>query len=76
MDCEECKQRMLPENPESPFILPNGWRLPSLCSDCPGRYDKPQPVKVEHVHRYLHYRSDKPVHLKPQASGYKTYLNE
>lgn len=52
MTCEECKQRMYPENPTQPFFIPRdksrygqSYYLKPLCDSCPNRYEIEIPKK-------------------------------
>lgn len=48
MTCQECKERMYPENPGQPFYVSlkhkgdrnAGHYLPPLCNSCSGRYGR------------------------------------
>jgi len=57
MNCQECKDRMYPENPSQPFLL-NGKYLRPICESCP--YYSPEKQEPEILEpteiKQLHYQ--------------------
>jgi len=51
MDCQSCKERMLPEDPSMPFYMGGGRYLKPVCDTCPRRFTSQEtPVSFSPIH--------------------------